>query len=272
GAYYPSFGKPHDGLGYGPETISKYDGSTAIAGIVYYSADQFPKAYQGSAFVGDVVTNQIIQFDLTWTAASPRAKQKVFLDSKDRWFRPVDIKLGPDGALYVADFYNCIIGHYEVDLHHPKRDRHRGRIWRIVYTGKGHTGTKAPRQDWTTATISDLISDLGHPNLTVRLLATNQLAHRDARSVRKALEPVIDKLLKENKKIDERRRLAHGLWVLERTGGASDAALTAAMKSGSAVVRTHTQRILSERGKLTAAQRALALAGLKDSSPHVQKA
>ena len=56
--------------------------------------------------------------------------------SEDPWFRPVDIKLGPDGALYVADFYNKIIGHYEVDLKHPGRDKDRGRIWRIVYTGR----------------------------------------------------------------------------------------------------------------------------------------
>jgi putative heme-binding domain-containing protein len=52
--------------------------------------------------------------------------------SEDPWFRPVDLQLGPDGALYVADFYNRIIGHYEVDRNHPGRDRTRGRIWRIV--------------------------------------------------------------------------------------------------------------------------------------------
>ena len=60
-----------------------------------------------------------------------------FLVSKDLWFRPVDIKLGPDGALYVADFYNKIIGHYEVDLKHPGRDKDRGRIWRMVWKGDG---------------------------------------------------------------------------------------------------------------------------------------
>jgi putative heme-binding domain-containing protein len=53
----------------------------------------------------------------------------------------VDIKLGPDGAIYVSDFYNKIIGHYEVDLKHPDRDKDHGRIWRIVYKG---TDGKAP--------------------------------------------------------------------------------------------------------------------------------
>src|SRR5439155_12541220 len=60
-----------------------------------------------------------------------------FLSSDDPWFRPVDLQLGPDGAIYMADFYNRIIGHYEVPLTHPGRDRERGRIWRIVYTGAG---------------------------------------------------------------------------------------------------------------------------------------
>ena len=56
--------------------------------------------------------------------SSPKAHRKHdFLDSDDPWFRPVDIKLGPDGALYIADFYNRIIGHYEVPLNHPGRDR-----------------------------------------------------------------------------------------------------------------------------------------------------
>ena len=64
-----------------------------------------------------------------------------FVKSDDPWFRPVQIKLGPDGAVWVADFYNKIIGHYEVDLNHPGRDRTSGRIWRIVYKGDA---AKAP--------------------------------------------------------------------------------------------------------------------------------
>src|SRR3546814_2779413 len=60
----------------------------------------------------------------------------LLLTTTDPWFRPNDCTLGPDGALYVTDFYNRIIGHYEVPLTHPGRDRERGRIWKISYTGK----------------------------------------------------------------------------------------------------------------------------------------
>ena len=58
------------------------------------------------------------------------------LQSSDLWFRPTDLKRGPDGAIYVADFYNKTVAHYEVPLDHPARDKDRGRIWRVVPTGK----------------------------------------------------------------------------------------------------------------------------------------
>src|SRR6187431_2164038 len=62
-------------------------------------------------------------------------EQPDFLTTSDPWFRPVDIQIGPDGAMYILDFYNRIIGHYEVPLPHPGRDRTSGRIWRVSYKG-----------------------------------------------------------------------------------------------------------------------------------------
>ena len=64
------------------------------------------------------------------------------LTCDDPWFRPVFLKLGPDGALYIADFYNPIIGHYQASYRDPKRDKTHGRIWRI--TAKGRAPVKQP--------------------------------------------------------------------------------------------------------------------------------
>src|SRR5207245_11169351 len=132
GAYYDSFGKPHDGLGYAPHMNDFKEHSTALCGVVYYAADHFPKAYHGMMFLGDVVENRLNAYKIDYTGSSPKATRENFLTSDDPWFRPAYSILGPDGALYVTDFYNKIIGHYEVPLNHPDRDRTSGRIWRIV--------------------------------------------------------------------------------------------------------------------------------------------
>ena len=142
GAYYDSFGKPHDGLGYAPHVINHLHDSTGLCGLTYYQANQFPKEWHHVMFLGNVVTSRINIDRIEWNGSTPSGKALPdFLVSSDPWFRPVDIKTAPDGTLVVADFYNKIIGHYEVDLKHPGRDRNRGRIWRIVFTGAKHSDT-----------------------------------------------------------------------------------------------------------------------------------
>ncbi len=92
--------------------------------------------YRDDAFIGDVVTNRVNDFRLDLRTARRRKAIEGRLPAQRRPVVPAgQLKLGPDGALYVADFYNRIIGHYEVPLDHPGRDHERGRIWRIVYRG-----------------------------------------------------------------------------------------------------------------------------------------
>lgn len=181
GAYYDSFGKPHDGLGYAPHVYTHLHNSTGLCGLVYYAGDHFPKEWNGVTFLGNVVTSRINVDRIEWKGSTPVGKELPdFLVSDDPWFRPVDIKLGPDGALYVSDFYNKIIGHYEVDLKHPGRDKDRGRVWRIVYTGKDGKAPAPtfPRKDWTAASPEELLTDFAHANTSVRLMAANEAASR----------------------------------------------------------------------------------------------
>lgn len=133
GAVYPSFGKPDDGLGFGPVMMHHTHSSTGICGIVYLDGADWGEAWQDRILIGNVVTSRINCDRAGFHGSTPVAtEQPDFLESEDPWFRPVDLRLGPDRALYVADFYNKVIGHYEVPLEHPGRDRERGRIWRIV--------------------------------------------------------------------------------------------------------------------------------------------
>jgi putative heme-binding domain-containing protein len=184
GAWYDSFGKPHDGLGYAPHVTRHAHGSTALCGLTWYDADQFPPEYKGTMFLGNVVTNRINFDKIEWKGSTPVGiEQPDFLVSGDPWFRPTDIKLGPDGALYVTDFYNKIIGHYEVDLRHPGRDKDRGRVWRIVWKGLDGKAKppEMPFKDLTNESSGRLENVLlTNPGLCTRLLALQEIMRRGA--------------------------------------------------------------------------------------------
>jgi len=267
GGYYPSFGKPHDGLGFGPDICAHSHGSTAIAGMVYYAAENFPADYRGNTFIGNVMTCRINRDSFAVHGSTRIAREEPdFLISDDPWFRPVDLQLGPDGALYVADFYNRIIGHYEVRLDHPGRDRERGRIWRIVYRGDaGARGGQPATQLALSNGMDGLIAELGNPNITRRMLAMNTL-------VDKIGQPVVDLLRKTLRSGATPFQKAHELWVLQRLGRLDEKTLASAAADADRLVRVHAMRVLSEIDSWSAGQRSLALAGLKDSDAFVQRA
>ena len=268
GAYYPSFGKPDDGLGYGPSVISHQHGSTAIAGMVYYAATNFPLEFRGDTFIGNVMTCRINRDSyVAHGSTRPGKEEPDFLSCDDPWFRPVDLQLGPDGAIYVADFYNRIIGHYEVALDHPGRDRERGRIWRIVYTGKSAGPDLLPGSfDVSADSPAELARKLGHSNITLRQLVMNHLVDNVGAA---AIAPVAAMLRDPSANSFQK---VHGLWVLQRLGQLDPELLNRAAVDPDRLVRTHAQKVLSETETLDAGRAALALAGLKDPDAFVQRA
>ncbi len=174
GACYPSFGKPDDGLGFAPVMCEHSHGSTGICGIVYLDGGVWGPEWDDHTLVGNCVTSRVNHDTVTFTGSTPKAnEQPDFITSDDPWFRPVDLQLGPDNAIYIADFYNKIIGHYEVPLDHPGRDKERGRIWRVVKTDKD-----AKRVNLISAGLPELFKQLDSPNLTVRHNTVPVLAER----------------------------------------------------------------------------------------------
>ncbi len=136
GGCYPSFGRPDDGLGFLPPTVDHLHGSTAISGILAIPSDSAIQPLRGQIISGNVMTSRLNRNRLTYNGATARGIEAPdFLTSDDSWFRPVDIQIDATGNIYVADFYNKIIGHYEVPLDHPDRDRTSGRVWQIRYVG-----------------------------------------------------------------------------------------------------------------------------------------
>jgi putative membrane-bound dehydrogenase-like protein len=163
-----------------PASMKPIMGGTGLSGLAI-AEDQdsaFAKPYGGAQviYVANPITGRI-QVITTRTADNRHpeySKRKDFLVSSDPWFRPVSIHFGPDGFLYIADWYNKIISHNEVPRTHPDRDKTRGRIWRIRPTGK-----EAPAPvDLTALSDDKAISLLGGPSARTASMAWAWLGER----------------------------------------------------------------------------------------------
>jgi len=108
------------------------EGSPKLCGLEVIEGEHFPDAWQGQMIAGSHTGLALLHYAVADRGAGFAATQLPDLvQSQDRSFRPVDVRLGPDGALYVADWTNPIINHGEVDFRDPRRDLVHGRIWRV---------------------------------------------------------------------------------------------------------------------------------------------
>jgi len=283
GGYYPSFGKPHDGLGYAPVMLEHAHGSTAIDGALYYEDDLWPAEYKDMFLIGNVMTSRLNRDRIEFHGSTPKAvEQPDFLTSTDPWFRPVDNILGPDGALYVADFYNRIIGHYEVPLTHPGRDRERGRLWRVVY--KGSNGQATLRPAALAQDLDGLVVELGSPSLPRRLLAQHEIEDRFGTAAVAKLQDAARGVYDFPDHGAKVRAQIHALWALLNLEQLDDESLGQAWNTTEPMLRIHGMRMLSERAARLAGKspstrpfaapenvRALMLSGLEDSDALVRR-
>jgi putative heme-binding domain-containing protein len=110
-----------------------------FSGLELINSPIFGPDWQGNAITCDFRAHRIVRFGFNdfSSEATPKSGYVTkelpdVVRTSDVAFRPITVKMGPDGALYVADWTNPIINHGEVDFRDPRRDKISGRIWRIV--------------------------------------------------------------------------------------------------------------------------------------------
>jgi putative heme-binding domain-containing protein len=145
----------------------------------------FPDSLQGALIVGGYLNNAVWALKIREDGAGFALDDlPPLLRSTNSSFRPVDAKFGPDGALYIADWCNPIIGHYQASFRHPDRDKTRGRIWRV--TAKGRPLTRTPKL--ATASTPALLDALASSNRWTRQFAKRVLAEKSFDELRPALK------------------------------------------------------------------------------------
>jgi glucose/arabinose dehydrogenase/HEAT repeat protein len=164
GAMYFTFAKAPKVLGsISPGSYPKFSGLEIV------ESPHFPADWQGNMITCDFRAHRIVRFGISDQGAGYAAQELGDLvRTDDVNFRPIDVRLGPDGALYVADWSNPIINHGEVDFRDPRRDREHGRIWKITKKG----GTLSKTRDFTKLSEKELLEALVSENRYDRDQAT----------------------------------------------------------------------------------------------------
>jgi putative membrane-bound dehydrogenase-like protein len=255
---------------------------TAAAGHSLYTARAFPERYWNRiAFVTEGTGHLIHQAVL-----EPRGSDYAALDgynlaaSNDEWTSPVTAEVGPDGAVWVSDWYNYIFQHNPVPHGFengrgnayvtPVRDKEHGRVYRIVYGGADVKPAPAPALG--KAPPERLVAALGHDNLFWRLTAQRLLVERGKADVM----PQLAALLTDAKTdaIGNAPGALHALWTMRALGGSDPQFGTAAreaLRHPAAPVRKAALDVLP-RDEAGAAEAVLASGTLEDADPQVRLA
>ncbi len=181
------------------------------AGLEIVSSRNFPDAVQGNLLINNTIGFQGIKQHKIVPAGSGFTSEEVepLLQSSDPNFRPVDLEFGPDGALYVVDWYNPLISHGENPPRDPARDKTHGRIWRIHYTGR----PLLKQRDITSKSVVQLLELLKEHEDRLRYRARTQLSAEAPEKVLPALRKWVKGLNPRDTAYEH--HLLEALWLFQ---------------------------------------------------------
>jgi putative heme-binding domain-containing protein len=181
----------------------------AYAGLCYFDSDSYPAEYRDRLYMGNIhggcINVDVLERDGSTYKATPAPD---FLTANDPWFMPVAQKIGPDGCLYILDWYDRYHCYHDAQRDPPGVDRLRGRLYRVRYKDTPPAG----RFDLTRETDDQLIQRLHSPNIFFRDLAQRLLCERMTDAIRDKLQALV---------LDEKaafKTRMHGLWALVGAG------------------------------------------------------
>ena len=151
-------------------------GGTGLSGLALTDASgAYPPEWSDVMLVANPITRKIQAIKMHRDGSGWKLELLPdFVQSGDEWFRPIAMTLGPDGCVYIVDWYNKIISHNEVPRNHPERDKKRGRIWRVK-----HKDQKCfPVPDFTKLAEGEIVGKLGGQSLAQSHLAWQTLVDK----------------------------------------------------------------------------------------------
>ncbi|MGI8603841.1 MAG: PVC-type heme-binding CxxCH protein [Verrucomicrobiales bacterium] len=172
---YPVPGLVHNDRPGQPTLIWKSGRSRKMSGGEIVETAHFPDEWQGRLIIGGYLNNAVWALNIRDDGSGFALDDAPpLITSNHASFRPVDVRFGPDGALYLCDWYNPIIGHYQASFRHPERDKTHGRIWRV--TAKNRPLTPLPKLP--DMSMREIMAKLGAEDGWAREFARRVLADR----------------------------------------------------------------------------------------------